>query len=59
VVVRQPVPAIPRVPWRMEASAELNNLLAQGYLPLMTSGGNQFLLINTPRMIRGGIAFVF
>lgn len=59
VIVRQPVPSIPRVPWRMEASAELNNLLAQGYLPLMTSGGNQFLLINTPRMVRGGIAFVF
>jgi hypothetical protein len=59
VMVRQPVPAIPRVPWHMEASAELNNLLAQGYLPLMTSGGNQFLLINTPRMIRGGLAFVF
>jgi hypothetical protein len=59
VIVRQPVPSIPRVPWRMEASAELNNLLAQGYLPLTTSGGNQFLLINTPRMVRGGIAFVF
>ena len=59
VMVRQPVPSIPRVPWRMEASAELNNLLAQGYLPLTTSGGNQFLLINTPRMVRGGIAFVF
>jgi hypothetical protein len=59
VMLRQPVPAIPRVPWHMEASAELNNLLAQGYLPLMTSGGNQFLLINTPRMIRGGLAFVF
>ncbi|HEX4277544.1 MAG TPA: carboxypeptidase-like regulatory domain-containing protein [Bryobacteraceae bacterium] len=59
VVVRQPMPAIPRMPWRMEASAELRNLLAQGYLPLMTSGGDQFLLINTPRIIRGGIAFVF
>jgi hypothetical protein len=59
VMVRQPVPSIPRVPWRMEASAELNNLLAQGYLPLTTSGGNQFLLINTPRMVRGGIAFLF
>jgi hypothetical protein len=43
----------------MEASAELRNLLAQGYLPLTTSGGDQFLLINTPRSIRGGIAFVF
>jgi hypothetical protein len=59
VIVRQPMPSIPRMPWRMEASAELHNLLAQGYLPLRTSGGNQFLLINTPRSIRGGIAFVF
>ncbi len=59
VVLRQPMPAIPRMPWRMEASAELRNLLAQGYLPLATSGGDQFLLINTPRSIRGGIAFVF
>jgi len=59
VILRQPMPSIPRVPWRMEASAELNNLLAQGYLPLTTSGGNRFLLINTPRMVRGGIAFVF
>jgi hypothetical protein len=59
LVVRQPMPSIPGVPWRMEASAELTNLLAQGYLPLTTSGGNRFLLINTPRMIRGGLAFVF
>jgi hypothetical protein len=58
-IVRQPMPSIPRVPWRMEASAELHNLLAQGYLPLRSSGGDQFLLINTPRTIRGGIAFVF
>jgi len=59
VSVRQPMPSIPRMPWRMEASAELRNLLAQGYLPLRTSSGDQFLLINTPRSIRGGIAFVF
>ncbi|HWF09647.1 MAG TPA: TonB-dependent receptor [Bryobacteraceae bacterium] len=59
VVVRQPMPVIPRMPWRMEASAELRNLLAQGYLPLVTSGGDRFLLLNTPRTIRGGIAFVF
>jgi hypothetical protein len=59
VMLRQPMPAIPRMPWRMEASAELQNLLAQGYLPMTTSGGNQFLLINIPRSIRGGLAFVF
>jgi len=59
VIVKQPMPSIPRVPWRMEASAELSNLLAQGYLPLTASNGDQFLLINMPRTIRGGIAFVF
>jgi len=59
VVVKQPMPAIPRMPWRMEASAELRNLLAQGYLPLRSAGGDPFLLINTPRTLRGGIAFVF
>jgi hypothetical protein len=59
IVIRQPMPVIPRMPWRMEASAELRNLLAQGYLPLKPAGGEQFLLINTPRMLRGGIAFVF
>jgi len=59
LLVRQPMPAIPGVPCRMEATAELSNLLAQGYLPLVTAGGNRFLVINTPRMIRGGLAFVF
>jgi hypothetical protein len=57
--IRQPMPNIPRMPWRMEASAELRNLLAQGYLPLTSAGGDRFLLINTPRTLRGGIAFVF
>lgn len=59
IIVRQPVPALPRMPWRMEATAELRNLLAQGYLPLNTPGGNQVLLVNTPRSIRGALAFVF
>ncbi len=59
VILRQPVPAFPRMPWRMEATAELRNLLAQGYLPLTTPGGNQVLLVNTPRSIRGALAFVF
>jgi hypothetical protein len=59
VILRQPMPAIPRVPWRMEATAELRNLLAQGYLPLATPGGEPVLLVNTPRSIRGALAFVF
>jgi hypothetical protein len=58
VMIRQPIPALPRVPWRVEASAELRNLLAQGYLPL-SMAGEQLLLVNTPRSVRGGLAFIF
>jgi hypothetical protein len=59
VMIRQPMPRLPGVPWRIEASAELRNLLAQGYLPLSMADGRQLLLVNTPRSIRGGLAFVF
>ncbi len=58
-MIRQQIPSIPGVPWRIEASAEMRNLLAQGYLPVMLSGGRQMLLVNTPRSVRGGLAFVF
>jgi hypothetical protein len=59
IILRQPMPQIPGVPWRVEASAELRNLLAQGYLPLTLADGQQLLLVNTPRSFRGGLAFVF
>lgn len=59
VMVRQPISGIPGGHGRIEASAELRNLLAQGYLPLATSGGDHILLVNTPRSFRGGLAFVF
>ncbi len=59
VLVRQPIPSFPRMPWHMEASAEVRNLLAQGYLPINMAGGPQLLLVNTPRTLRGGLAFVF
>ncbi|MDE3198298.1 MAG: carboxypeptidase regulatory-like domain-containing protein [Acidobacteriota bacterium] len=58
-MVRQPIPGPPGVPWRIEASAEIRNLLAQGYLPVAVAGGQQLLLVNTPRTFRGGLAFVF
>jgi hypothetical protein len=57
ILVRQPVPAL--FGWRVEASAEVRNLLAQGYLPLTMGDGQQLLLVNTPRSFRGGLAFVF
>jgi hypothetical protein len=59
VLVRQPIPSFPGMPWHMEASAEVRNLLAQGYLPVNMAGGQQLLLVNTPRTFRGGLAFVF
>ena len=59
VMIRQPIPSIPGVPWRVEASAELRNLLAQGYLPLTMPGAEPLLLVNTPRSFRGGLAFIF
>jgi len=59
IIVRQPLPSFPGMPGRIEASAELRNLLAQGYLPVMMSSGRQMLLVNTPRSLRGGFAFVF
>ena len=59
VLVRQPIPSFPGMPWHMEASAEVRNMLAQGYLPINIAGGQQLLLVNTPRTFRGGLAFVF
>ncbi len=59
IYVRQPVPCLPGVPWRMEATFDLRNLLAQGYLPLTMADGQRLVLIPSPRSFRGGLAFVF
>ncbi len=58
LLVRQPLPTH-GMPWRMEASAEVRNLLAQGYMPVTMTNGQQLILVNTPRTFRGGLAFVF
>ncbi|MEO8049781.1 MAG: carboxypeptidase-like regulatory domain-containing protein [Acidobacteriota bacterium] len=56
VHISQPLPL--RVPWRMEATADLRNLLAQGYLPLGSAGARS-VLTNSPRLVRGGLNFIF
>jgi len=58
VRVRQPIPALPGMPGRLEATADLVNGLAQGYLPL-TEGGQHILLAPSPRALRGGLSFIF
>ena len=56
--LRQPIPAFSSMPWRMEATADLRNLLEQGYLPL-SAAGRRFVLVQTPRSFRGGLSFIF
>jgi hypothetical protein len=57
--VRQPVPDFPGLRGRVEATVDLRNLLAQGYLALATADGRQVLLLHTPRSLRGGFSFAF
>jgi hypothetical protein len=59
VRVRQPLPGWGGLPGRLEASAELRNLLAQGYLPISASEGRRLVLAHFPRAVRGGLSFIF
>jgi hypothetical protein len=59
IYVRQPLPRVASLPWRMEATADLRNMLAAGYLPLNTADGQRLLLVETPRSFRGGLSFIF
>jgi len=58
VRVRQPIPSVLGMPGRLEATAELQNGLAQGYMPV-SQGGQQVTLVQSPRALRGGLSFIF
>ncbi len=58
VLVRQPIPSLFGFPGRLEATAELRNGLAQGYLPIV-EGGQHVTLVESPRALRGGLSFIF
>jgi hypothetical protein len=59
IYFRQPIPGLSILPWRVEATADLRNLLAEGYLPLGNAGGQQVMLVQNPRSFRGGFSFIF
>src|SRR5260370_26214628 len=59
VRLRQPIPNFAGLPGRLEASAELRNMLAQGYLGINTADGSRLTLTNAPRCVRGGVSFIF
>ena len=56
VYLRQPIPGFGG---RVEATADIRNILAQGYLPLTTADGQRILLVQNPRSVRGGLSFTF
>ncbi len=58
IVVRQPLPSLFGLR-RFELSADLRNLLAQGYIPVASRDGRQLLIVQAPRAVRGGLNFIF
>jgi len=56
VYARQPLPAIGGL--HMEITADMRNLLAQGYVTVHAQG-RQAVLTNAPRAVRGGVSFIF
>ncbi|MDQ2839973.1 MAG: TonB-dependent receptor [Acidobacteriota bacterium] len=59
VLVRQPLPSFFGIPGRLELTADLRNLLADGYTPINNGCGGNFLVVEAPRAIRGGLKFTF
>ncbi len=59
VEFRQPLPTFFGLPGRLELTADLRNLLAQGYLPFDTGNGHRLIIVQAPRAIRGGLNFIF
>ena len=56
--VRQPLPSFFGMPGRLELTADLRNLMAQGYVPF-DSTGHRLLIVQSPRAVRGGLSFTF
>jgi hypothetical protein len=59
VSVRQPLPSLFGMPGRFEVTADIRNLLAQGYLPMGGGDARRLLIVEAPRIIRGGVNFTF
>jgi hypothetical protein len=59
MMIRQPLPSLFGMPGRLEITADVHNLLAQGYLPLNTGDGHRVLIVQSPRAVRGGLNFIF
>jgi hypothetical protein len=58
VFLRQPIP-LSFLSGHMEMLVDLRNLLAQGYVPVMSRDGHTVYLVQSARSVRGGVAFNF
>ena len=59
LIVRQPLPFHGSLPGKLEARAELRNLLKAGYIPIQTFDGGQMYLLQAIRSYRGALSFIF
>ena len=59
IYIRQPIPGFSGLPGRFEATADIRNLLEEGYIPLTVPDGRRVVLMHTPRSVRGGLSFIF
>lgn len=59
IQVRQPIPFLGVMNGKVEATADIRNILAQGYQPITMSNGRKINLVPSPRALRGGLAFIF
>jgi hypothetical protein len=57
--IRQPIPPVGFLPAHMEVLLEIRNLIAQGYVPVMGRDRQTLYLVQSPRTVRGGVAFNF
>lgn len=59
ILIRQPLPSLFGMPGHLELTADVRNILAQGYLPVDAGGGHNLLIVQSPRGLRGGLNFIF
>lgn len=57
--VRQSLGRFPGLPQGLEAVVDLQNLLAEGYQPYLSSDGQTLYLAQTPRALQAGLTFTF
>lgn len=59
IFIRQPLPSAGFIPAKMDALLDIRNLLAEGYLPVTGQDGRTVYMVQSARVLRGGLAFTF